>query len=216
MSKLSKKKPRPPAVTLICSICGHLCEDNLGLPAEPLSSGRSCLRCGPDVRRANMEAQLQKMLSKSSGRSKPNPKTLAEPTTTDIGYLGKPTAPVLKTYFVKVYRTSYCSLTIEVQAENEEQAASLAEDEAGGHVFSEGNAEYEVESVREKVDDRLLKEYGKRCPRYTAHCVSCEAWRFYDKFGKCPTEEQIDIWMSALLPCDPEAEGIPWGNLSTN
>jgi len=212
---MRKKKLKPPVVTLVCSLCGELCEDNFGLPAAPLSSGRSCLRCGPKVRQAIYKADLKRVLSISLGKSKPNPKTLVEPITTDISYPDEPAAPALKTYLVEVLRTGYSCRTLEIQAENEEQAASLAEDEAGNYEYSEHTSEYEIESVREKADERMIKEYGERCPTYTAHCISCEAWRYYDKFGKCPTAEQIDIWIAAMSPCDPDVEEIPWSHLTT-
>lgn len=47
-----------------------------------------------------------------------------------------------KSYKVPVCRISYSFLTIEVEADNEEAALALADDEAGDHSYSEKSADY--------------------------------------------------------------------------
>ena len=51
---------------------------------------------------------------------------------------------------VSVTRIGYSQNTIEVEAENEEQAKDIAIDEAGNYSFSEYDADYEANFV-EKV-----------------------------------------------------------------
>ena len=61
---------------------------------------------------------------------------------------------------VKVTRIGYSATTLEIEAENEEQAKSLAVDEAGGHEFpGEHSSDYEADYV-EKVDEG---EQGNLC-----------------------------------------------------
>ena len=52
-----------------------------------------------------------------------------------------------RTYLVEVYRTSYSSRTLEIEATSEKEAKEIAYDTAGNFEFDEDNAEYEVESV---------------------------------------------------------------------
>lgn len=47
-------------------------------------------------------------------------------------------------YAVQVCRTSYAHCTIKVMAHSQEEAESLALDEAGDHTYSEHSAEYDV------------------------------------------------------------------------
>ena len=51
---------------------------------------------------------------------------------------------------VQVFRTSYSSRIIEVEAENEEEAKENALEEAGGYEFSEHDAEYTVDFLTKK------------------------------------------------------------------
>lgn len=50
---------------------------------------------------------------------------------------------------VSVCRTSYAHKTITVKAKNRKEAEALAIDEAGGHEFSESDADYSVNHVEE-------------------------------------------------------------------
>lgn len=50
-------------------------------------------------------------------------------------------------YKVSVCRTSYAFKDIPVHAESAEEAMRLAKQEAGNHVFSEKDAEYESQDV---------------------------------------------------------------------
>jgi hypothetical protein len=57
----------------------------------------------------------------------------------------------MKKFEVVVTRTAFSAKTIEVEAENEEQARQKAVDEAGGYEFpTEYAADYEVEFILEK------------------------------------------------------------------
>ena len=57
----------------------------------------------------------------------------------------------MKKFEVVVNRTAFSTKTIEVEAENEEQAKEIALDEAGGYEFpTEHAADYEVEFILEK------------------------------------------------------------------
>ena len=56
-------------------------------------------------------------------------------------------APKKETYKVEVCRIGYSFATIEVEAENEDEAEDLALEKAGNHDFSEKDAEYSVECV---------------------------------------------------------------------
>lgn len=61
---------------------------------------------------------------------------------------------------VKVIRIGYSATTLEIEADNEEQAKDLAIDEAGGHEFpGEHSSDYEADYV-EKVDEG---EQGNFC-----------------------------------------------------
>jgi hypothetical protein len=51
---------------------------------------------------------------------------------------------------VQVFRTSYSSRMIEVEAKNEEEAKKNALEEAGDYEFSENDAEYTVNFVTKK------------------------------------------------------------------
>jgi hypothetical protein len=51
---------------------------------------------------------------------------------------------------VQVFRTSYSSRMIEVEAENEEEAKENALEKAGDYEFSEKDAEYTVDFVTKK------------------------------------------------------------------
>lgn len=54
---------------------------------------------------------------------------------------------------VKVTRIGYSATTIEIEAENEEQAKELAVDEAGGHEFpGEYASDYEADHI-EKLEE---------------------------------------------------------------
>jgi hypothetical protein len=50
-------------------------------------------------------------------------------------------------YLVEVCRTAYGFNTLEIEAENYQQAKKLALDEAGNHEYSEKSSEYTCESV---------------------------------------------------------------------
>lgn len=50
----------------------------------------------------------------------------------------------MEKFQVEVLRISYGFATIEVEANNEEEADAKALDEAGNHLFNEKNAEYEL------------------------------------------------------------------------
>ena len=52
-----------------------------------------------------------------------------------------------KKYEVLVSRISYASRNFIVEASNEKEAKMLALDEAGGHEFSEHDADYKVDGV---------------------------------------------------------------------
>ena len=51
---------------------------------------------------------------------------------------------------VQVFRTSYSSRIIEVEAENEEEAKENAIEKAGDYEFSERDADYTVDFVTKK------------------------------------------------------------------
>lgn len=50
-------------------------------------------------------------------------------------------------YDVDIARIGYSFATIQVEAENEEQAKELALEEAGDYEFSEKDADYEIDYV---------------------------------------------------------------------
>lgn len=53
-------------------------------------------------------------------------------------------------YSVEVCRTAWGFNTIEVEADNPEQAKEKALDEAGNYLYSEKSSEYSCESVKEE------------------------------------------------------------------
>jgi hypothetical protein len=53
---------------------------------------------------------------------------------------------------VQVFRTSYSSRMIEVEANNEEEAKKNALEEAGDYEFSEHDAEYTVDYITKKEE----------------------------------------------------------------
>lgn len=70
----------------------------------------------------------------------------------------------MKKYDVLISRTGYSSRRFEVEAENETEAEEKAMDMAGDYEFSEGDAEYNCESVvlldEPDTDDDVASENG--------------------------------------------------------
>ncbi|MDP2692736.1 MAG: hypothetical protein Q8O88_03810 [bacterium] len=62
---------------------------------------------------------------------------------------GQETKEKKKKYVVAVCRTAYAFRDIEVEAQNETEAMKLALEDAGNHEFSEKNADYTTEGLRE-------------------------------------------------------------------
>jgi hypothetical protein len=59
----------------------------------------------------------------------------------------------MKTYIVKINRIEYYSAEIEVEAEDEEKAKEIAQEEAGTDEYELVNAEEEVLSIEEKTGE---------------------------------------------------------------
>jgi hypothetical protein len=55
----------------------------------------------------------------------------------------------MRKFNVEVCRISYAVISLEIEAESEEQAVGLAIDQAGNHYFSEHHADYSASVVKE-------------------------------------------------------------------
>lgn len=64
-----------------------------------------------------------------------------------------------KSFKVEICRIGYAVKTIELNADNAEQAANDALDEAGDHLYSEHHSEYEVTAVYD-AKTGAMEEYG--------------------------------------------------------
>lgn len=59
----------------------------------------------------------------------------------------------MKTYIVDIFRVEYYLAKIEVEAENEEEAKQIAQEEAGTDEYELVNADEDVLSVKEKTGE---------------------------------------------------------------
>lgn len=65
-------------------------------------------------------------------------------------------SPKAKKFKVTVYRTTYAAMDIEVEADDELQAHEKAVEKAANTVWSQGNAEYEVDYIEEIEEDDVM------------------------------------------------------------
>jgi hypothetical protein len=45
--------------------------------------------------------------------------------------------------------------------------------------------------MTDKTKSQVAGEYGERCSVVQAGCPVCDAWAMFDKWGICPTTEQL-------------------------